>query len=232
MQVLLPDGSAEIIVHRGSPLVTPTGEPPILLAGLVAAPCRGRIDGTTEMVGVRLRPGAVRAVTGVPAHALQGQHDAALVLPLRLREALADVVAAPTIEGAVDAADRAFSKVETRASDFVAVQFAERIQRDGCVSAAALDAVARGMGVSLRYVQRCFRDAVGVAPSTFARVVRFRRAADAVFAGRSLASVASSVGYADQPHLTREFRVFAGAPPAAIRAAPLTLSRAFCETHP
>jgi transcriptional regulator GlxA family with amidase domain len=47
-------------------------------------------------------------------------------------------------------------------------------------------------------------------------VVRFDRARREVArrGGRDLAGVATAAGYADQSHLDREFRAFAGVPPS------------------
>jgi hypothetical protein len=62
---------------------------------------------------------------------------------------------------------------------------------------------------------------VGLAPTTTARVLRFRRAADLLVPGpgepvgrpRRIADVAQDCGYADHAHLDREFRALAGCSP-------------------
>ena len=58
-----------------------------------------------------------------------------------------------------------------------------------------------------------FTSEYGVGPKTLARLVRFSRSVDAVRTGTGLADIASSVGYADQAHMTREWAEFAGLPP-------------------
>ncbi|MCM3844720.1 AraC family transcriptional regulator [Pseudonocardia sp. DR1-2] len=74
-------------------------------------------------------------------------------------------------------------------------------------------------GWSRRHLQSRFRSQVGLAPGTVRRVLRFARAAELVGGGRDpLALVAAECGYADQPHLSREFRALAGISPAAFRA--------------
>lgn len=64
-----------------------------------------------------------------------------------------------------------------------------------------------------------FRSAVGLTPKHFYRVQRFaavlRRLATAGAA--DLADLATSAGYSDQAHLTREFRAFAGITPTQYR---------------
>lgn len=77
----------------------------------------------------------------------------------------------------------------------------------------------RESGYSHRRVSSVFREAVGLAPKVFCRVQRFQRAVASITAGRPLAAVANGCGYADQAHLTREFRDIAGLTPSAYRAA-------------
>jgi AraC-like DNA-binding protein len=71
-----------------------------------------------------------------------------------------------------------------------------------------------------RFISR-FREQIGVAPKTFARLIRFDRAVSALraSAGRGLAEVALECGYFDQAHMNREFRALAGTTPARLVAA-------------
>lgn len=80
-------------------------------------------------------------------------------------------------------------------------------------------AVARELRCSRRHLSRRFGEEVGLPPSTFARVVRFRRAlALAERGGAGWAAVAAECGYADQPHLVREVRALSGLAPNALLA--------------
>ena len=78
---------------------------------------------------------------------------------------------------------------------------------DGCAGRQ----VARDTGWSSRTLQRQCQAVYGYGPATLRRILRFRRAAvTAATTGRSPADVAAAAGYADQPHLHREVRTFAG----------------------
>ncbi|MGY2083455.1 helix-turn-helix domain-containing protein [Blastococcus sp. SYSU DS0539] len=85
--------------------------------------------------------------------------------------------------------------------------------------------VARRTGWSARYLEQRFRAETGLGPKEAARVVRFDRArralASRVAAGGApdLASLAVAGGFADQAHLTREWRAFSGLPPTRWLAA-------------
>jgi len=79
------------------------------------------------------------------------------------------------------------------------------------------------LGWSHRRLIARFREQIGVAPKTLARVIRFDRAVAALRAPerRQLAEIAFDCGYFDQAHLNRDFRELAGTTPSAFLAAGL-----------
>ncbi len=79
-------------------------------------------------------------------------------------------------------------------------------------------ALCRELGCSRRHLAARVGQELGLAPKALARVLRFERAAADVRAGAPLAGVAARRGYADQAHLTRDFRALAGMSPGAYRA--------------
>lgn len=78
--------------------------------------------------------------------------------------------------------------------------------------------VADALGVHAVSLARRYRRHFGRSPATAIRQARADRAAGQVEQGADLATVAASVGYSDQSHLTREFVVFYGLTPARYRA--------------
>jgi transcriptional regulator GlxA family with amidase domain len=82
------------------------------------------------------------------------------------------------------------------------------ISRSGQVS---IDRLAHACGLSKRQLERQYLDTVGLTPKIFARTIRFQRALHGLRRGEPAASVATACGFADQSHLAREFRRFAGA---------------------
>jgi AraC-like DNA-binding protein len=70
-------------------------------------------------------------------------------------------------------------------------------------------------GVSIRQLDRLFRQHLGISPKTFAQIVRFQTAIALLKSepGGTLAEVAAQTGYYDQSHFVREFRRFAGSAP-------------------
>jgi AraC-like DNA-binding protein len=71
------------------------------------------------------------------------------------------------------------------------------------------------LGLSNRYLISQFREVVGLPPKTLFRIERFHAVVNSL-KGRyeaDWAAVAGRFGFADQPHLIREFRHFAGVTP-------------------
>jgi AraC-like DNA-binding protein len=75
--------------------------------------------------------------------------------------------------------------------------------------------LAERAGLSHRQFIRQFTTSVGMAPKLFARVRRFHLAANRIGTGRAprWSEFAVECGYADQAHMIRDFRSFAGLTP-------------------
>ena len=88
-----------------------------------------------------------------------------------------------------------------------------------------VEQIAQRVGWSDRHLLERFRAEIGLAPKEAARVARFDRArrllAARVARGGTpdLAALAAAAGFADQAHLTREWRAFSGLPPTRWLAA-------------
>lgn len=76
--------------------------------------------------------------------------------------------------------------------------------------------LARLIGLSGRQLQRRFRAEVGYGPKVFQRIMRFRRLLAAAPRYRNLVLLAGSLEYADQAHMSREVREFAGESPRGL----------------
>jgi AraC-like DNA-binding protein len=86
-----------------------------------------------------------------------------------------------------------------------------------------VDQLSAESGMTARTLQRLFADYVGISPKWVMRRARLHEAAERADSGEPVdwAALASDLGYADQAHLTRDFTVTIGVPPARYAAAPL-----------
>ncbi len=220
---VLPDGRPEVVIHFGDPFVRRVEgrvdrQTRALLAGNVTQALHLRPTGTVGIVGARLFPHAIPRLFGAPGREFIDQ-----VVPL------ADVVGRDghELEGRVDDATSVGERV-ARLGRFLA-RGRERWGAGGgdigpvvrrllaSSGAGSVDDVLSGAGTGRRQMERLFRRDVGWGPKRLLRVVRFQRVVGELTAGRlvDVAAVAARCGYADQAHLTREFRELAGLPPRA-----------------
>lgn len=163
-----------------------------------------------------MSPLASRALFGVPAGELAGADVAAdLVLGRVAGELQARVAEASSWSQRFAILDRVLSKqAGDRPLPPRPVREAWRLllASGGTVSIAAL---AHEVGWSERQLSKQFGREIGLSPMLAARVIRFHHARNAIAArAGSVAEAAAKCGYADQSHLHREFRQFAGVPPS------------------
>ncbi|MBO9640618.1 MAG: AraC family transcriptional regulator [Siphonobacter aquaeclarae] len=103
--------------------------------------------------------------------------------------------------------------------------FLERIQTPDAVIQEVFDrntlaleglkGIAATHRLSLRQVQRRFKDQVGVSVRTYLKLQRFEQVLQQLSGARfgDLTRIAFEAGYADQPHFNREFAAFSGLTP-------------------
>jgi AraC-like DNA-binding protein len=83
----------------------------------------------------------------------------------------------------------------------------------------SIRSIARQTGWSHKHLITRFKQQVGMAPHTAARLVRLSTVWQHLDDQQTWARIAAECGYADQPHLIREFRRFTGTTPGALTTA-------------
>lgn len=171
--------------------------------------------GPVVSVGVQLLPGAAQALFGVSAGELAGRHT-----PLsELWGAGADSV----LQQLAEEPDPQRQLV--RLESLLAARFpTEPVLHPGVTQALAadpgrIDDLVRASRYSHRGFIALFRQATGMSPKRYARLMRFQALLAALRhdSAASLSALAHGTGYSDQAHMTREFREFAGVTPSQYR---------------
>lgn len=172
----------------------------------------------SSSVGAQLLPGAAQALFGTSARELAGRHT-------RLEDVwgLAAEHARDQLLAAGDSAGRQLDVMEAllaaRLPRIHSLHPAIAHALQGIQAGHAVGGVISGTGYSHRHFVSVFRDAVGLPPKVYARVLRFQHALKLAHADMTLpwVEVAAAAGFSDQAHFAREFREFSGSSPQAWR---------------
>jgi AraC-like DNA-binding protein len=216
------DARADLILNFGAPYTrTVAGEGPVVIArsNLDAQrrrPIRVEQRGAIVVSGARFHTGGLAPFVRTPLSQFTDRTVAldeafgpeAVVLEAALRAADADLTLQTRL---LD--DFFLGRFELGAGARTLLVLKARIEAEGGLD--RMDALCADAGVSARHLTRLFQTHLGVGPKTFARIVRFQRALSMLRAdpGCTLAAVAATCGYYDQPHFVREFRACAGVAP-------------------
>jgi AraC-like DNA-binding protein len=172
---------------------------------------------TNAVVGVHFRPGGAAPFVGSPLGELTDRHvelgDLWGPFARSLRERL---LQARSVDDLFDLLEYALRlRYTERLLPHPAAEFALTRLDD----ASRIRTVQTRTGYSPKRFIETFRDAAGLTPKRYCRIRRFQSVLARLISGQRVewADVAAASGYVDQPHLTREFREFAGVTPAAYR---------------
>jgi AraC-like DNA-binding protein len=207
-ECILPDGRAELIFHFGEPFARRSSnahvdvQPDAIFVGQITAPVCLRPRGSVGVAAIRLRPEAT-GMFGPAASSITDRFEPLDALA-RTSVVTEQLAAADDDRGRVAVLER-FAADVLRSTPRPEVAFAvdHLVRRGGAVS---IDALARLSGVARRQLERRFHTDVGLSPKSFARLLRVNRAARLVLAEQPLADIAAACGYADQSHMSNDFR--------------------------
>ncbi|MEK8051544.1 helix-turn-helix domain-containing protein [Ideonella sp. DXS22W] len=209
------------ILHGGARLESPADHPdtgplpPVFVSGPQTAPFASRNDGPIHTFCLVFHPQAFAALAGQPATALRDRHR-----PLAR--------ALPAEWAALDTAVRQASDDEARIAAAAAWLLPRWRAARGRLDQRLADlpqvlrglpvrAVAAWLGFSPRQLERRSLQAHGLSPRELRTITRGHDAVLADQAAEPLADAAQQHGYADQPHMTREYRRLLGVSPAELR---------------
>lgn len=193
---------------------------PLVVTGLHGRAWMRQITGAGSVFAIRLRPAGLAVLSELSPHQI-ADCTAPLTpqLDADLHALAAGIAAEKTVELRVRAADAAIRarmgerppRPEHVLANAVLDELSSRVRsRTGA-------SLAEGFGVSERTIQRALRATLGRGPKWISRRIRLQAVAQALASSsvRDLAALATDLGYADQAHLTADFRAVAGTTPGA-----------------
>lgn len=217
-------GAASAVVVDACSDVVVIGDAAPHVAGPATRTHLVQLPAHTTVVGIRFRPGATRAVFGCDADELRDADPELYAVCGRSASALVDELSAAS---STDARRGALER-------WVSGRLGARIDRDALTLRAAhalvadrelsVAALGDALGWSARRLHREITATCGYGPKLLQRIVRLQRTLRlgrhrAVARRRpTLAMLALDAGYADQAHMTRDFRDLTGFTPRELLA--------------
>jgi AraC-like DNA-binding protein len=219
---VLPDGCLEWIFHLGVPFERATlsgvweEQPRSFIVGQLTRFLLLQARGRVEIMGVRFKPGGAYRFLQLPLESLTDNNVPTADVWGRKGNYLEQAV--------LEAGSSA--RRQQLVEEFLLIMLQETAPRRRLEATIAEIIRSRGqtrvheladqIGLSSRQLEREFRAGVGLSPKALARILRFQNLLRLVGEGplRAWAYLAAEGGYADQPHMVREFREFAGQSPS------------------
>ncbi|WP_437893685.1 helix-turn-helix domain-containing protein [Sorangium sp. So ce124] len=186
----------------------------VWLSGVATRPFSYRLSAELHAVIVLIEPWAISEWFGVDAACLVDRRvDLRDVLGAApVARLLPAVQRAGTAQGRLLAVRRWLAALTPRAAAPAPLRDARLADRDAA-------GLARALGVSLRQSERLLRRHHGVTLREMKGIRRFQRALERLDQDLSWAALSADAGFADQSHLCRAVRRYAGMTPAALRGA-------------
>lgn len=216
---VLPDGYAEIIFYFGSlSHIARNGDlqplPSPFMMGLLNQPVVFDTKGPLEIIGIRCFPWTVFDLLGLPSGKGGVQIFEHPIVQLQ-----------PVLNKCVEAGriDEALAEVKQYLLDArrgIAVEsmlFKAGVAMRKANGTMPVSQVAAAAHATVRTLERNFKQSSGYSVKDVSALMRFEQVRNRLwhFADSNLAGLAHELGYADQSHLSREFKRYSGTTPAA-----------------
>jgi len=216
---VMPDGYAEIIFYFGSLYsISPDGSlqplPSPFMMGLLDQPVPFSTINRLEIIGVRCFPWTVFDLLELPSgkkavHFFE--HPVA-----RLQSTLSELVKAGRIEEAISQLQQYFLDAHSHVagSSMLAKAGVAMRKANGNMPVREVAAAAHA---TVRTLERNFKQSSGHTVKDVSGLMRFEQVRNQLWRDpdSNLAGLAAEFGYADQAHLSKEFKRYSGATPSA-----------------
>lgn len=208
--VVVPDNCTDVLFELDGPAAgTRDG---ILIAGMMTAPLFVSTKAEKSIFAIRFRPAGPSAFLRRTFSEIQDARASAIDFWPELLSICTSIVEAPCDAVRCSIAERFLVQRLHPAWLDRRVTTAVELLWGGAVSIACTATI---LEISRQHLHRVFLEQVGLSPKSFSRVARVRRAMRLwQLTDRNAAAIAVEAGFADQPHMIREFRSITGSTPS------------------
>ncbi len=221
----IPVGCINLIFHRGSRMFSETSnelQPQSFVGGLSTGFTELTSTGNVDMIVVVFQPFGARAFFNLPmSEFFNNCISVNDIGDIALKELEKQIQNNPDSLSSIDLIEKHFVKQLHSFDDYNykrIVAAIEAVNNQPQIEITSLSDIAC---LSYKQFTRIFTEYVGAKPKEFTRIIRFQRALYILQTNPkiSLTQLAFECGYYDQPHLIKEFRIFAGCTPTEFIAA-------------
>ena len=216
---VMPDGYAEIIFYFGDLYRISNNEslqplPSPFMIGLLNQPISFYAKNRLEIIGIRCFPWTVFDLLGLPAGkdgVRMFEHPIA-----ELQSTLNKYILAGKLEEALTEVKTYFLDMRLQIADN-SMLFKAGVAMRETKGAIPVSEVAAAAHATTRTLERKFKQSSGYTVKDVAGLMRFEQVRNHLwhYPDANLAGLAHELGYADQSHLSREFKRYSGSTPSA-----------------
>lgn len=216
---VLPDGCVELIIHFATPYRSWHGsdpQPKAFIAGQISRAITLSPLGNSSVFAIRFNPSGFCQFTPIPLQDFTDR-EVELVHFWPSANAFTDsILAASTFQTRCALTDYflldLLRRTQTAPDPIVAWCLAQLH-----LGTERIDVLATQTGYSVRQLERRFLQSTGLSPKRLTRIFRLQRLVQHLETGSAanLTTLAHALGYADQAHMSRDFKQLVGLTPSA-----------------
>ncbi len=222
-QFVMPNGYVELIIHLTDfhcDLQSGSGwgqSPDYTVIGLHTRPYEVRFRSHVRTFGIRFKPEGVFNLFGVPASLFSERfEDMESVLGHAFRDYCSRLRDEDDIQQKLNLTHQyLLSQLNDHHPEKTYLNYAADLIRS-VESASKVEELPEKVFISRRQLEREFKEKIGLSPKQYMRIARLNAINRYLLTGSkfNLGSLSLEAGFSDQAHMCREFKMFAGLPPA------------------
>ena len=224
---VLPDGCADLIFNFGEAIINASdmhvsvAKESIAAVGMMTTFRDVFAPSGASLLGIRFKSGRLSTLSSTPLSELKNiTIQASEVIPEFNDLFLEKLFYTDGIKNRITQIEKILYRLlvnNQKPDDLLITSVTDLIlQSNGQVRA---EEVAEAACISLRQLQRRFKDKVGMTLKEFTKVIRFINTSDIIKSSsrKSILEIAFEAGYYDHSHLTHDFKQLAGILPSALK---------------